>query len=120
MLYDRTIYLLLFADDSVLISDTATGLKQLLTEFEKYCDKWKLKVNVQKTKIVVFLRGWTLTEEINFTCSGNIIEKVNSFNYLCLVFMSNGSFQNAFKTTTRKASRAMSNLLQFTIHTQSL
>ena len=57
MLYVRTIYLLLFVDDSVLIADTTTGLQQLLKEFEKYCDKWNLKINVQKTKIVVFLRG---------------------------------------------------------------
>ena len=45
MLYIRSIYLLLFADDSALLSDTTTGLQQLLyvTEFEKYCDKWNLK-----------------------------------------------------------------------------
>ena len=49
MLYVRAIYFLLFVDDLVLISDTTTGLQKLLTEFEKYCDKWNLKVNVQKT-----------------------------------------------------------------------
>ena len=32
--------------------------------------------------------------------------------------MSNGSFQNAFKTVTGKATRAMNNLLQFTIPKQ--
>ena len=116
MLYIRTIYSLLFADDSVLISYTTSGLQQLPTEFEKYCDKYNLFVNVQKTKLIVFFRGRYLTEEINFTCSGNIIEKVNTFNYLRLVFMSNGSFQNAFKTSMGKVTHAMTNLLQFTIH----
>ena len=111
MLYVRAIYLLLFADDSILISDTNTGLQQLLTKFEKYCDKWNLKVNVQKTKIVIFLRDRTLTEEINFTCSGNIIEKVNTFNYLRLVFISNEIFQNAFRIVTEKGTHAMSNSL---------
>ena len=52
-----SIYLLLFEDDSVLISDTSTGLQCLLSAFEKNCDKWKLKVNVKKTKIVIFSRG---------------------------------------------------------------
>ena len=116
MLYVRAIYFLLFADDSVLISDTTTGLQKLLTEFEKYCDKWNLKVNVQKTYIVIFLRGRTLTKEINFTNSSNIIKKINTFNYLRQVFVSNGSFQNAFKTITGKATFAMSNLLQCAIH----
>ena len=118
MPYVRTIYLLLFADNSVLISDTTTGLQQLPTEFEKYCDKRNLKSKCSKNKIVVFLRGRTLNEEINFTHSGNIILKVNTFNYLHLVFMSNGSFQNAFKTIMGKATHAMSNLLPFTIHKQ--
>ena len=111
-----SIYLLLFADDSVLISDTPTGLQQFLLAFKKYCEKWNLKVNVQKTKIVIFRRGRTLTEEINFTYSGNVIEKVNTFNYLGLVFTNNGSFQNALKTLAGKAARAMSYLLQITRH----
>ena len=109
-----SIYLLLFADDSVLISDTPTGLQQLLLAFEKYCEKWNLKVNVQKSKIVIFRRGRTLIEEINFTYSGNVIEKVNTLNYLGLVFTNNGSFQNALKTLAGKA--AMSDLLQITRH----
>ena len=90
MLYIGTIYLLNFADNLVLFADTTTGLQQLLTEFEKYCNKWNLKVNVQKTKIDIFLRSTckTLTKEINFTYSDNITEKVNTFNYLHLVFMS--------------------------------
>ena len=108
--------MLLFADDSVLISDTPTGLQQLLSAFKKYCEKWNLKVNIQKTKKVIFRRGRTLIEEINFTYSGNIIEKVNTFNYLGLVFNNNGSFQNALKTLAGKAVRAMSNLLQITRH----
>ena len=111
-----SIYLLLFVDDSVLISDTPTGLQQLLLAFEKYCEKWNLKVNVQKTKIVIFRRGRTLIEEINFTYSGNVIEKVNTFNYFGLVFTNNGSFQNALKTLAGKAARAMSDLLQITRH----
>ena len=57
-----------------------------------------------------------MIEEINFTYSGNVIEKVNTFNYLGLVFTNNGSFQNALKTLAGKAARAMSDLLQITRH----
>ena len=44
-----TIYLLMFADDAVLISDSKDGLQNLLVQFEIYCNKWQLTVNVEKT-----------------------------------------------------------------------
>ena len=56
-----TIYLLLFADDAVpdavLISDSREGLQNSLSQQESYCKKWKLTVNVNKTKVMIFQRG---------------------------------------------------------------
>ena len=48
------LFIILYADDTVLLSETANGLQNLLDNFEKYCDEWKLKVNINKTKVVVF------------------------------------------------------------------
>ena len=47
-----SIYLLLFADDSVLISDTEDGLQNqnLLDAFDLYCKKWKLTINAGTKK----------------------------------------------------------------------
>ena len=52
-----TIYLLLFADDAVIISDSKEGLQSSLSQLESYCKKWKLTVNVSKTKVVIFQKG---------------------------------------------------------------
>ena len=60
---ELNIYLLLFADDSVLISETAEELQNLLNSFEKYCEKWKLKVNIEKTKVMVFRKGGKLNKK---------------------------------------------------------
>ena len=52
-----TIYLLMFADDAVLVS-SKNGLQNLLVQFEIYCNKWKLTVNVEKNKDYDFSKGW--------------------------------------------------------------
>jgi len=56
-----SIYLLLFADDAVLLSD-AQGLQQMLDSLHGYCNKWSLTVNVDKTKILVFRKGGRLPQ----------------------------------------------------------
>ena len=44
------LYLLLFADDAVLFSETREGLQNHLNNLENYCRKWNLTVNVWKNK----------------------------------------------------------------------
>jgi len=43
-------FMLLYADDTVICSESAEGLQQAL-------DKWSLRVNVDKTIVFVFSRG---------------------------------------------------------------
>ena len=42
---------LMYADDLVLMSVSKEGLQKCLDDLQIYCNKWKLKVNTQKTKI---------------------------------------------------------------------
>ena len=49
-------FTLLYADDTVLMSETSDGLQTLLNIFYEYSKLWKLKVNIDKTKIMVFPR----------------------------------------------------------------
>jgi hypothetical protein len=109
-----SIYLLLFADDAVLISETMEGLQNLLNSLELYCKKWKLYVNIDKTKIVVFRKGGTLSCNLRFTFAGQEIEIVNTFNYLGIVLSSGGSFTHATATLAGKGLRAMNSLLNIT------
>jgi hypothetical protein len=45
---------LMYADDTILISDTPHGLQQSLNCLRDYCKVWKLQVNESKTKVVIF------------------------------------------------------------------
>ena len=51
------LYLLLYADDIVIFSMSSEGLQKGLDVLCDYCQRWKLTVNTDKTKVMVFLEG---------------------------------------------------------------
>ena len=106
------LYILLFADDAVLFSETREGLQNELNNLESYCKKWNLTVNVEKTKIVVFRKGGVLGNNDHWFYAGHEIEIVSQFTYLGIVFYSGGSFMQNSKTLARKALRALHQLWQ--------
>ena len=109
-----SIYLLMFADDAVILSDTIEGLQSSLNYLEMFCTKWNLDVNIGKTKIVVFRKGGILSRNECWTYAGEDIEILNSFNYLGIVLTSGGAFVKATKTLAGKALKAMNSLLSIT------
>ena len=48
------IFLLLYADDTTLFSETFDGMQEMLNVFSNYCKQWKLEVNARKTKVFFF------------------------------------------------------------------
>ena len=109
-----SLYLVLFADDAVIFSDTPQGLQQSLNKLQQYCETWNLTVNVDKTKIMVFRKGGILSRVEKWYYNGVEIEIVNQFNYLGVVFTPGGSFIQATKTLSGKALRALCALLSIT------
>ena len=45
---------IMYADDTVIVSNTAAGLQTSLDNLHKYCNRWKLTVNPKKTKVTIF------------------------------------------------------------------
>ena len=45
---------LLYADDLVLISRSPSGLQKQIDILQKYTEKWLLKINPHKTKVLIF------------------------------------------------------------------
>ena len=52
-LQDISLFLLMYADDTVLLSETAGGLQKMIDTLHTYSTKWNLCVNTEKTKTVV-------------------------------------------------------------------
>lgn len=80
------IFLLLFADDIVLISDTIKGLQQHLDIMKNFCYDFKKIVNVIKTKIIVIRRGGRFRQREKWYYNGQLIEIVNAFHYVGFLF----------------------------------
>ena len=90
------IFVLLYADDTVLMAETPEDLQKQLNIFHDYCLARKLKVNIDKTKIVCFTNG-RLPQNLKFTYSNSEIEIVKEFNYLGLLLTKTGNFKRAIK-----------------------
>ena len=86
------LYLLLYADDIVIFSSTSDGLQKGLDVLSEYCQKWKLTVNTEKTKIMIFRKGGSLPRNLSFVFQGSVLEIVNKFIYLGIIFSTGGSF----------------------------
>ena len=113
---ELSIFLLLFADDAVLMSESKDGLQLSLRKLEYYCIKWNLHVNTDKTKIVIFRKGGIVNRNYRWYYEGKEIEIVNCFNYLGVVLSSGGSFVKACKTLCDKALKAMVHLFSITMN----
>ena len=105
------IFMLLYADDTALLAESATDLQDKLNAFEEYCELWKLKVNVDKTKIMVFGSGRN-NANYQFIYGGSIISIVKDFEYLGITFSKTFNFDLTKKRLSEKALRAMYELLK--------
>lgn len=107
------LYLLLYADDIVIFSNTKEGLQKGLDVLADYCNKWKLTVNIDKTKVMIFRKGGNLKRDMSFHFQGENIEIVNKFVYLGITFSTGGSFNETHKTLSGQALKAIFKFNQY-------
>ena len=100
------LYLLLYADDTVIFSETPDGLQKALNCMYNYCNQWHLTVNPDKTKIVVFSKGKIRRKPV-FYYNDLPLEAVDDFSYLGVKFNFNGKFSKTKKFLTDQARKAM-------------
>ena len=71
-----------------------------------YCNKWKLCVNVDNSKIVIFRNSGKLRSNEKWYIGDEVLETVEQFTYLEIIFNYNNKFTKAEKKLsgqTRKA-----------------
>ena len=100
------LFVLLYADDTVVLAESANNLNVSLSKLNEYCERNFLSINVDKTKVVIFSRG-VVRVYPQFVLGDNRIDVVNSYKYLGVVFYCNGNFGLAVKTLCTTASNAM-------------
>ena len=74
---------LLFADDTALVADSEEKLCRLVSEFGRVYERRKLRVNVDKSKVMMCSR-YGNGDQIHVILNGEPLEEEDCFKYLGL------------------------------------
>ena len=58
----------MYADDIVLVGETIIQLLRHIDILEKFCRKYGMKVNLDKTKVMIFRNGGKIAKKESFYC----------------------------------------------------
>lgn len=95
----------MYADDTILIAADKNSLQKCLDDFFTYCKTWKLNINVDKTKVLIF--GVRNTIHFNFNIGGNSLEILDCYKYLGIYFTKSCSFNKTRKSLVEQAEKAL-------------
>ena len=104
------LYILLYADDTIILAESPKQLQLALNSVREYCDKNYLKLNLSKTKIIVFSRG-KIRNIPEFFYGEEHIEVVDDYVYLGVKFNYNGCFTKAIEKQIDQARKAMFSMI---------
>jgi hypothetical protein len=112
---DVTVYLnlfvLLYADDTIILAENAEDLQLALDGMSEYCRLNKLYINTTKTKVMIFSRG-KVRNFPRFTYDEEHIEVVEKYTYLGTCMNYNGNCVPNLKALSVLANKAMFAVLQ--------
>ena len=101
----RIISSLLFADDLLILSESLSGLQRATDKMSAFCQRWRLQINVNKTKAICFNKR--LTDNLTLKLGNFHIEFVKQVKYLGILLSSNGSFSQAESALGVKGKQAL-------------
>ncbi len=87
------VLVLLYADDTVVLVQDKTAIRNALTAMELYCEQRKLHINCKKMKITIFSKEKCDCLNFNVQFKEENIETVEHYKYLDLIVNHNGSFK---------------------------
>jgi hypothetical protein len=100
------IFILLLADDVVLLSEIVIGLQTQLNNLCRAAASLQLKVNMLKSNIIVFRKGGYLGARERWFYNGLAMPVVNVYKYLGIYFSTRLSFNFACKDLASRAKHA--------------
>ena len=105
------LFTILYADDTVIFAESRPELQAALHGMMHYCNLWKMSVNSQKTKVVIYgSKG--KHKEPDFKLGDLDINVVSEYCYLGIRFPSNNNFSKGISRLKNQANRAMFSLIK--------
>ena len=105
-LMGQKINCLLWADDLIILSKTPEGLQNCVNNLTEYCKKWKLEMNMKKTKVMTFNKSGKIYKSIKIYANDTLLKNVNQYTYLGFTISSSGTLSHGINNLVDKAKRA--------------
>jgi len=101
---------LFYADDMAAFSREPSGIKAILETLCSWSSEFKLQVNAQKTKIMVFRRGGRLPGGLRFEYNDKPLEIVAKYEYLGITLQPTLTFTEHIAKLRGKCAAAISTI----------
>ena len=99
--------ILLYADDIVLIAPDEKSLQKMLDFIQRWCNKWRMAINADKTQVVHFRRPSVPRTKVNFLFGEDSLTIVPVYKYLGVQFDKYLNFEKNASVLADAASRAL-------------
>ena len=106
---------LLFADDVhvALFADSIIGLQRSINCTESFCNTVGMKINLDKTKIVVFRNGGTLKTNEVWLYKGEKIQVVSFYEYLGMLMTPKLVWSKTIEMLSKQALKTTPSILRY-------
>ncbi len=103
----KKIFTLAYADDMILMAENPEEMKGMLRCLEKYLKRYKLELNVKKSKMQIFKKGGKPAKAEKWLWKQQEIEIVKTYKYLGYMMQADGGCAEQVKYVKQKARAAM-------------
>jgi hypothetical protein len=97
-------------DDLAVEATTRIRLQRGINCVKDFCEEWSLKINVAKTKRVVFKKGGKLSKDEKLWLGGEEIAVVKRIKYLSMVLNSRGKWEKERKQVQIRGKSALNSI----------
>ena len=112
---DVSVFMLMYIDDICIFSDNPIDLQKKLNILDNYCRDWGLKINTNKTKIIVFRNGGIIKHNEKWFYKGEKLENVTYYSYLGILISSRLCWSKCVENLSFKALQIISQLRYLSI-----
>ena len=102
----KSLFVLLYADDRVLPSETKNDMQLMINATADYCKKFDVNIKVDKTKYMIFSKD-KIKKLSTLYLNQTKVERVDSFCYLGIIFKYNNTFQLSIQHNIDKSRKAL-------------
>ena len=108
---DVQLYILMYADDIVIMAENENNLQIMLDYIKEWCRKWRMVVNEDKTKVMHFRNSRSQTTEYVFKYGEEKLEIVRQYKYLGVILDEFLKFEETANTLAGAGGRALGSII---------